>query len=367
MSAPPLDTSRFVTRRLYDESVALWKWWTGEVRDAIEAVATFSERQAPRYMLVAERDRWVLRKKQSNEEETVIESEGTAIPSAPAVATGDAPATPLTIVLPQAAVLLLDLRLPPMPDRDIGNALELQLERELPLGRESLAVRWRVIHKLDSGAREIAVAAVRKQFIEQLLKDVAAAGWRVLALRSSADDRSAAFDFGASGSDRSHTHRYDSRLAALAIGFVSAWLLIVAGQWVYERQALDDQIVQARVQVEEFERASKALSGEGKPLHALEDLQAKVTAQEALAAISSAMPPNAWIYYFDFQPHDDEPASVKIAGYAPTATDLVDALQANGQLDEVTLVQAMAEEGAERERLEITTRLRIPTSAESAP
>jgi hypothetical protein len=342
-------------------------WWLHELRDTWVAV---SERVAPQraqhFIVDLSRPRAAIRRRGATE--ALVEfacGEQGELPDVQSIWPDGAPSTArATVVLPEAKVLTCEIRLPPLAERDVNRALELQLERKLPLSRDQLYVDWRVREILPDRSRLIDVLVARRTTVDRVRDSVRAWGWRAVAVTHKEADtrqrlnllppptRRLSFDVG-------QRERYLAWGAAallllcVTIGVAKAWM---------ERASVRDELVQARAQAEGLEKRRALLATEGKPIAQLRELMAQPSAAEGLAAISSAVPHDSWIYQADIKTLPTG-VTAQLEGYTPSATSLLQGLQASSRLEGIELVEAASSGVASGvERVELKARVRSGTA-----
>jgi hypothetical protein len=352
-------------QRGVDELSAFGAWWVHEVRDAWTAVM---ERVAPQssrhFTLDLSGAQGVL--------STAGEDSAAAVVPIMASSTGQLPA--LSEAWPQASigsarvmVLLHDsatltclLRLPPVAERDVARAVELQLERELPLPREQLYVDWWVQEKGTDQSRVVVVLMARRQYIDTLRDSVREWGWRILAIRGRSRAGQLAGNLLPSAGSR-WSFAIGGREGTLVwscLALCCIYIALVAGQWSYERFSLAAPLERAREQISQIRSREAQLRQDLAPITALRNLMQGDSPARALAAMSTVLPANAWAYHTDIRTPPEGEATLSFEGYTASATQTVEALGRSSQFKAVELVQAASDDqGSGRERIEIRARL----------
>jgi hypothetical protein len=160
----------------------LFSWWIQELRDTRALVAErYGAARSARFQLQLFADHAELsRIGDSTGERRPFKIDGVDLPALDEIWPADKPRNArLDIVLADADVLVFQLLLPPLSDNELGNAVELQLERKLPLPRELLYIAWEVTQKLPDRSRIVSVAAARRSKVNEWRERVRAWGWRV--------------------------------------------------------------------------------------------------------------------------------------------------------------------------------------------
>src|SRR5262245_33024247 len=167
MSAVITARMQSVAARASDEANTFIAWWLHELREAwLATSARFASGPSRRVVIDLTEKRGDLR--------ALDESVGADVP-AKAWA---------TVLLPESCVLKCELRLPPVPERDVARVVELQLERKLPLPREQLYVDWRVREVLADRVRIVDVVMARRTLVDGFRDSMRARGWRPVAVTS---------------------------------------------------------------------------------------------------------------------------------------------------------------------------------------
>jgi hypothetical protein len=338
--AGPFDTSR----RLRTEVESFFSWWTQELRDI---GATLLARIAPNLV-----------------RPLVVRLDGDAL------IVGDEPVpTELAdtlrgsraiAVLASTDALVHELTLPAAVERDIERALDLHLERELPLSRDRVCVDWRLVRREREHRRIIVrVLVAHRDRVEALRDAVAAKGLRPVRVAA----------FGPSGEllgnlqPRQHrTARLrltalDRKLALAAASLAVAAACVIAGQWIYERVSVQDEVIQARELAATTGALTRRLREESASAVALVQLMRVPDAVDVLTALTSTTPQDTWAYELDVKPEPAGGYQVKMGGFAPAATTFVDTLEKSPQFGHVRLVSAAsAGLGTARDRLQVSAK-----------
>jgi hypothetical protein len=345
------------------EANAIIAWWLHELRDTWIAA---SERLAPKrsqhFIIDLTAPRAAIRRQGSTETSVEFTSgPDCELPDLQSFWPEGAPMNArATVLLPDASVLTGELRLPPMPERDVTRAVDLQLERKLPLSRDQLYLDWRVREVLPDRSRLIDFTVARRRTVDRVRNGVQAWSWRAVAVTDSSEwsnllpplPRRLSFDIGP-------RERY---LAWGAAALLVLYVTVAVGKAVMDRASVTDELRQARAQMEHITKQRAVLDLEGKPIAQLHELMAQPSAAEALAAISSAVPHDTWIYQADIKALPSG-VTAQLEGYTPSATSLLQGLQQSNHLQGIELVEAASAGMGAGERVELKARLR----SEAAP
>jgi hypothetical protein len=344
------------------ETDAFIAWWLHELRDTWIAV---SERLAPQrsqhFIIDLTGPRAAIRRQGSTDASAEFTSGADCeLPDVhtfwPAAASTNARAS---VLLPEKSVLTGELRLPPMPARDVARAVDLQLERKLPLSRDQLYLDWHVREVFADRSRLIEFVVARRRTVDRVRDGLRAWGWRAVAVTHNAAGnrpwsnllprlpRRLSFNIGP-------RERY---LAWGAAALLVLYVTIGVGKALMDRASVRNELRQARAQMETVEKQRAVLGFESKPIAQLHELMARPSAAEGLAAISSAVPHDTWIYQADIKALPNG-VTAQLEGYTPSATSLLQGLQQSNQLEAIELVEAASAGLGAGERIELKAHLR---------
>lgn len=262
----------------------------------------------------------------------------------------------VSIALPEVSVLMVQLRLPPLGEREVEGAIALQLERKLPLPREQVYIDWRVAEKLPDRSRLVDVAVARRSHVMHWRDQVRAWGWRIASIGCRDASGQLRFNLLPSPVPRLNFAfgRRERMLTYGALALSAAYLATVVGQWSYERVSLRERIAEAQIEVAKVDELRALLKKESKPVASLLQLMKAPAADRTLAAMSVVMPRHAWLYQADIQSVTDAPITVSLEGYTPSATTLLQSLEQSEQFEGVQLVEVVTTDpalGLERVKL----------------
>lgn len=132
-----------VTARIVHAFDGLFNWWVQELREARASVAErYGSLRSPRFQLQLFGDHAVLaRIGDATGEQQPFKLREKGLPPLDEVWRAQRPGNArIDLVLPEADALVFHLQMPPMADYELKDAVELQLERKLPLARQQLYV-----------------------------------------------------------------------------------------------------------------------------------------------------------------------------------------------------------------------------------
>jgi hypothetical protein len=340
---------------------AFTAWWLHELRETwVAASEHLAPQRSQHFVIDLSGSRGAIRRQGSSDPAIEFDCNSLELPELQQLWPQNAPAgARATVLLPESKTLSCELRLPPVADRDVAAAVELQLERKLPLPREQLYVDWRIRETLADRSRLIDVLVARRTTVDHVRESVRAWGWRLIAVgRNEADGRQRcnllppptrrlSFDIG-------KRERYLAWSAATLLG---VYATLVTGHAVFERASVRDELAQAHTQMARIDKQRAVLASESKPIAVLHELMAQPTAVDGLVAVSGALPRDSWIYQADIRALASG-VSVQLEGYTPSSTTLLQALQGSGQLEAIELVEATsAGVGSGSERIEMKARM----------
>lgn len=342
----------------------VFSWWIQELRDTRVMVAErYGPTRATRFQLQLYADHAeLMRIGEGTGERRSFKFDGNRLPALEEVWSAEQPRNAgVEIVLRDAEVLTFELQLPPLSDHELGDAVELQLERKLPLPRELLHVAWEVARKLPDGSRIVAVAAARRTQIDAWKERLHAWGWRVVRVCCKTTDGAIRFNFLPRRVQRISfaIGRRERLLAYGAAGLAVSYCLVTVGQWAYERAALRDSIQEARARMAQVEELRAVLARDSGPLVSLQKVTQSPTASSALVALSAALPSDTWLYQTEIRAVAPAAPSMTLEGYTTSTTTLVQALEQAEQFDSVQLVESSATDlGSAQNRIKLKAQLR---------
>lgn len=347
--------------RASDELNAFVAWWLHELRDTWLAA---SERVAParaqHFVVDLTGPRGAIRRQGSSESSIEFDCGSLDLPELQQVWPQSAPAAArATVLLPESSVLTCELRVPPVAERDVARAVELQLERKLPLPGEQLYVDWRVRESLPDRSRIVDVLIARRTVIDRMRDGVRAWGWRAVAITSKEPEGRQRFNLLPLPTRRlsfavGTRERY---LSWIAVALVFVYAAVAVGKGWLERSSVRDNLVHARTQTTHIEKQRALLAKEGKPIVLLDEVMRRPSAADGLIAVSTALPHDTWIYQADIRALASG-VSMSLEGYTPSATSLLQGLQSSKRLDQIELIEATsAGVGSGSERVELKARV----------
>jgi hypothetical protein len=349
---------QLTARRAADELNAFAGWWLHELRDTWLMV---SERVAPQraqhFIVDLCGPGGVIRRAGQGASDAIVEFSFDSAGELPDLSQLWPNSVPrdarATVLLPDSCVLACELRLPPVADRDLTRAVDLQLERELPLARHELYVDWSVREVRADRSRVVDVIVARRTVVDDIRNAVRAWGWRLVAVTRHESGRQRFNLLPVKGGRWSfHVGRRERYLAWSASALVFLYASVALARGAIERASFRDELEQARAQIARIDEQNALLAREGRPIVLLHEIMAQPSAAEGVIAISHAMPKDSWIYQADIR-SSAAGVSMQLEAYTPSSTNLLQGLEASGRLAAVELVQTTAAgPGSAAERVE---------------
>jgi len=259
--------------------------------------------------------------------------------------------------LPAHEILLREFELPLAVERQLASAVDLQLERALPLPLASVLTDRRIVARnKQRGALTVRVAIARRDVVErwraQLLE------WRlvpvVIGTVSAVGESETNFLRRRRDPVRWTFSRADKRWSWAATGGVAACLLLAPAQWLYERHVVGREVTRVHEVAARTAAERDALLARIRPLAWMRGNASAPAAAETLATLSSSIPVDAWFHFVDINARPGKPVSVKLIGNARSANELVGRLRAVPGVQAVDSKNSFTGEFIGQERLELS-------------
>lgn len=339
---------------LRSEGAALLRWWIRELR---EMGRQLLEHTAPRLakQVVIEfkgdiAQVYALSRGTMSERIAISRDPSGAWPEqlTPESAIADHLGARATLVLAPEDTLRFDLLVPHALGRDLDSAIALQLERELPLAREQLGVDYQMREHLPgSGKNRVQVLVAHRSQLEDVRNRVEQWGLRPVRIRASGEDGAVVGDFLRSPF-RFRTmplSRLERRLL-VAVCVLSLMLgTLVAGQWTYERIAVDEQLRRLAPQSELASSLAARLVDESTPARDLINIERVPDASDVLSALTRTIPTYAWVYRLHVDASSTGAVLIRMGAFAPPASALLSILEDTHRFGTVQLISATATGG----------------------
>lgn len=340
-------------------------WWLQELRDIVAAViGRVAPQWVTRIFVRVERNQATVSISRGKQQQVVctaaLSLDGTPAPDLEPAAMPWKPGTRAVFALATDLVLTRRLVLPDSVERDLDRVIALQLERESPLPPDQIYIdRFIVTRQRQRRQIGVEVSIVHRARVERLGE--IAKKWRVHAVRVGVLESSGQvrgnFLLTQAKVGRSRVTRLDRSLMALGAIMAAALLLLIAGQWIFERFEVGKESSHTSAKAHEVDRLLRRISTEAAPAEGLVNLMSQPDALDVLVALSEQVPSDSWVYDLDVTAQLPEAPQIKLSGFTPVATTFVDQLGKSGHFERVQIVSAMsAGLGSGRDRLQITAR-----------
>lgn len=354
-----------LARHTTGQVLGLARWWLQEVQESwLELLERLVPQRARRFVIELQNEGGIVRQIGAGVATASQQFQSSSWNELPAPSTfwnGSAPLRARALVaLPSSSVLMCRLHLPPGPERDVDRMVELQLIRELPISEDQVYVDWEIGEKHADQSRTVSVVIARRADVDRLRDAIHAWGWTVLAIGIQGDGHRPRFNFlpaGGRGLDMT-LHKDDWRLVYSASALAILYCVVVAGQWWFERSSLAERLQQARAAVAAVEQRNAELNTRSAPALALRDVMRSSSAAEALVAVSTAVPAEAWIQQMEIRSAAAPQPLIKLEAYAPSAANLIEHMQRNGAFDQVQLIKTVTADIVGGDRVELSASLR---------
>jgi hypothetical protein len=343
-------------------SGALLAWWLHELRDIAE---TMLARIAPRFVT-----RTLVRVGSTQAEISIVRGKRVEpLLSVSCDADGQWPielpgpdasirGTRAVLALAPEHVLSRRLTLPEGVERDLERVITLQLERESPIPPERVCVEHLITERLKQDRRiGVEVLIVHRERLEKLRDLVRAWGLRPMRIGVERSGQVIGNFLGnKAASQAMRATRIDRRLAAAGGALAVSCALVIGWQWGYERLEVGRELRKVAVHAANADKLFRQLASAASPGEALVRTMEQPDALDMLTALTNQVPADSWVYDLEITA---EPASggpqIRLSGFTPAATLLVDQLGKSGQLTNVRLVSASsAGLGSGQDRLQLT-------------
>lgn len=340
---------------VWDEVLAVLRWWHGQLSDVARvSMARLLPRFSTRLQLLPGEDAWSAWVLEGNERRAL-----SALPMESSEACAKALkglfAAPVTIGLDERQLLILERALPSAAARSLHTAVPLLLMRELPLSADRFVADWQIIAR-DRLKQQLTVRIwiARSADVQRYRSMASDCGLRVRQIGVSEADGRIHHSFLRTESSKVH---YQSRVAARALAAAAIVLALaipslVAGQWLYERARVNRIERDLRPRAQAVQSKLELLAESWKPAAELQAIMNRADACDVIAALTRAIPPNAWVFDANMEARASGAAHIKIMGFAPSASGLAQVVTAANGFRSVTLINSLTDT-ANRERFQI--------------
>lgn len=281
------------------------------------------------------------------------------------------PGTRAVAVLAREFALVHHLHLPRSLARELDSVIPLQLERELPLPADRVALDWRVLKRPRAEPRiRVEVLIVHRAVIERVQSLARALRVELVRISLVAEGHSIAGDF-LRGSRRASPLRLNTperRLAWSAGALAVLWGLVIGGQWLYERVRVGHALKDVAPHALHADRLEAQVTREAAPAVALATLMREPDALDVLTELTETVPKDSWAYELDISAPASEPAEIRASAFTPAAPMLVDLLGRSPHFEHVQTVSSKPAGLFAGDRLSLTARwARLSTGQAARP
>ena len=330
------------------EAAAFVSWWLHELRDCAEALlARVAPRLARPVTVNFKRDDAYVTSAAMSEPQLLEPIEGQR-------------STRAVLVLESVDALIHEIVLPAAVERDLERAIDLHLERELPVARERVCVHSQVVRRDPEHHRiTVRLIVVHRERVERARDRVVECGLRPvrIGIAVSPDEVIGNLLPRRARPDRLRVTPMDRRLAVIAGALAMVSGVLITGQWIYERVQVGKELDRVRALASSADSTARHVARQSTGGTALIGLMSKADALDVLTTLTSTVPTDSWAYEMDVAPSQGGGMQVKLSAFAPTATVLVDVLEKSPELEQVRLVSsASAGVGTGKDRMRVTAR-----------
>jgi general secretion pathway protein L len=274
------------------------------------------------------------------------------------------------VALPPEKVLVRYLTLPAVSEREIGKILDLRMERELPLGREQVYIDWSITER-DTQNRKLVVAIgiVRRAEVDRVRAAIAQWSWKPGRIGLLRGDQ-LQFNFLTTHNDARSlaTSDWHRPLAQSAAVLAAMTVITLAGQWMYERTHVSSALQEAKSQLKQQASQRAQIVKLSEPATELRKLMATPSVADVLSDLTALLPTDTWVSDVEIQSPSGSATSIHVVGYTPTATELVNRIEASEQFSNVELVSATSAGVASgTDRVELTAVSTPISTTQSSP
>ena len=328
------------------EAVAFVSWWLHELRDCAEAMlARVAPGLARPVTVNFKRGAAYVTAAATSEPQLLAPIEG-------------ARNTRAVLVLDGSDALIHEIVLPAAVERDLERAIDLHLERELPVARDRVCVHSQVVRR-DREHRRITVRliVVHRERVERARDRVVECGLRPvrIGVAVSADEVAGNLLPRRARPDRLRVTPVDRRLALVAGALLLVAGVLITGQWIYERVQVGKELDRVEALAGNADGTARQVARQSTGGTALIGLMSKADALDVLTTLTTSVPTDSWAYEMDVAPSQGGGMQVKLSAFAPAAAVLVDVLEKSPELEQVRLVSSTsAGVGTGKDRMRVT-------------
>jgi hypothetical protein len=352
------------------EAVELARWWLAELDSIVrEVLRTVAPRRFNDSVLTLGADGGTLLVRGNGDPHALAVVTGPdGVAFADAEASQQAKGLRARIALASDEVLAYDVKLPAKAERELRAAIDLDVERSLPIARRDVLVDFAVTERQrETQQITVRVSAAHRTRVETAQAQAVSLGLRVVAIGVATPNGEVEGNFLDEGRPRSTeagmlNRRLLTGLAASALVGIGTLL----GQQLYERNVVQRELAALEPLASAARDLERQISARQPLFRELAAIMRAPDSVDALIALTSAVPDENWVQNVEIlAPLGNAPA-LHWTGFSAEAGGFVETLQRSPDLADVTLVSTVTTEG-QPARLELTAVLRASTPRGAAP
>ena len=255
----------------------------------------------------------------------------------------------LVLALPDGALLQQTVNLPLAAERDLAAVLAHEMDRLTPFPAADVYWTWRVLARDHAtGQLRLRLLLVAKAAAQQSLAALQTMGLRPGALEAGAERLSLAPP-GAAASRLRRAKWMGGLCAALALALIA----VPVARQAWALSQVDDQIAALEPRIKTVESIRGRMAAAAKGAHVFGGDGARVgNALRALAAVTAALPDDAYLTAFSMRDH-----TLALAGRAAAAAKLIGQLSASPDLRDPAFDAPVTRIGAQSDQFSIRVSL----------
>lgn len=319
-------------------------WWLGELREAFASVVRLVTSGRAVHAVVHI----------TNGQAKLSQRVGSELREATLEELADARAA---LSLPPNEVLIREFELPLAVERHLAGALDLQLERALPLPLTAVHTDRRIVARdRQRGVLGVRVAIARRDVVDRWRTQMLE--WRLqpaaIGVVGAAGEIETNFLRRRRDPIRWTLSRTDRRWLWAAAAGLAACVLLAPAQWLYERRVVGRELTNLHQAAAKTAAQREALLARMRPLAWLRTTASAPAAAETLATLSGSVPADAWFHFVDINARPGNPVSIRLIGNARSASDLVGSLRVLPGVQAIDSKTSFTGEFLGQERLELS-------------
>jgi type IV pilus assembly PilM-like protein len=351
------------------EATELGRWWLDELDDMARA---FLRRIAPRSfndsVLTLGSDGGTLVTDDDGEPRalTIVAApdDTWSFADAESATSRGAAGSRVRITMPDEDVFTYEVTLPASAERDLRSAIELDVERSLPIALGEMLVDFTVTHRQrDTGRIIVTVWAARRTRVQAIQARATGLGLRPVAIGVATASAGVAGNFLDERRPRAaRSKRLDRLLVAGIATSAVVGIGTVVAQRLHERDLVQRELDTIEPQAAAAADLKRRIATRRPQFSELASIVRAPDGVDALAALTAAVPDEGWVQYVEIDASIGGPPELRWTSYAPAGSGLVETLQQSPDLVAITLVSTATLEG-QPNRIELTAQLRAPELA----